>query len=255
MNRRRSFLATIAFILSSTGLPPTDAVAFTMTLGPVPGTQVTVACCQSPLPDETHWSPRELPEQFTTTVGDGRHHSLSTYDLSNDRLAIDVQHALPMGEHGSTRSYGSIFFSVDEDVLYDAAGAYSAINAAGRQIELQAWLADVTEDPVGATVFVSVQESRSSSNVDLVLGASQGDHDNVRIGDLAGTLTSGRRYRFSYFTRLSSQPPFDGFDGDASASGFVSLDLSEIPEPSTATLIGVGLVALGLRRRVILLKL
>lgn len=98
-------------------------------------------------------------------------------------------------------------------------------------------------EDVGSNILLvrSSQRSFSTPNESFVLGESGGDVSNTSSGSLTGTLLTGRTYRFGYGAEL-------GFSYDPSpselavASGFVTLTL--VPEPSTASLAGLGMLAL-----------
>jgi hypothetical protein len=89
---------------------------------------------------------------------------------------------------------------------------------------------------------VSTQTSHATPNESFTFGF----FINVDIGSLTGTLIAGHDYRFFHDFGIVSSPtaPVSG----ATASGFTSLHLSVIPEPSTALLLGLGLFGLGARR-------
>jgi hypothetical protein len=115
-----------------------------------------------------------------------------------------------------------------------------ALSGSGR-IQLFAQLTDETTTDV---VFESLQRSVSTPDQKLTLGLEEGDTINSLIGTLDGVLIAGHEYKFQYGYTIRIESPALP-DGGASASGFLSFNIT--PEPGSAVLLGFGGMAL-LRR-------
>jgi hypothetical protein len=188
--------------------------------------------------------PTALSYSYTSTSVDGGSSSQSVYDLSDSAFNITFDQSRTTAEFSEGRSWGYIYFTVDQDVYYSAAGAYSAIDPDGLLLSQTAWLSDVG---TGFDVFKFSQGSDSTPNESFLLGAAGGDSSNVGLGSLSGTLTAGHDYRFWYDSYVSAWPSSSWTN--ATSSGYVSLSFTPIPEPSSALLVSLGLSGFALLRR------
>ena len=66
--------------------------------------------------------PTSLPYSNTTSSVHGEAASVSEYNLSNAGFAVTFDHSRSGGESSFAWSTGEIHFSVDEDIVYVAAG-------------------------------------------------------------------------------------------------------------------------------------
>jgi hypothetical protein len=158
-----------------------------------------------------------LPASGSLQVG-----SVSTvdtaYDLSESGFTITFDHA-----NGGTATTAGLFFTPEEDVPYVIAGEYTAHGPGGELVE---FTADLLSFTAGDLFFF--YEISDAPDVSFALGSEPG---------ATGTLLAGHEYRFE----------FGAFENTHSSSGFVQLTF--IPEPGTALLLGLGGVAGVMLRR------
>jgi hypothetical protein len=193
---------------------------------------------------EEHVYPVGLSYAYTSTSIDGGASSQSTYGHSNDGFDITFNHSRTGTKFAEGRSWGYIYFSVDQNVSYSAAGAYSAVDPSGLLINLTGWLYDLD---TGSYVFKSAQVSSATPNESFVLGGAGGDGAGnvVQVGSLTGMLLAGHEYQFWYDAYIQAWPS----SGTAATSlGSISLDFTAIPEPSTGLLFGLGLIGMAATR-------
>jgi len=133
---------------------------------------------------------------------------------------------------------------VDEDIVYVAAGSYSAVDPDGQGIELDVGLYDLT---LSSYLFDSTQGSLSTPNESFTLGETGGDDSNTSIGSLTGMLIAGHDYAYFYSALIAQLSPLPF--SDATASGSVSLSFTPIPEPGPGLLLALGLVGIAVIRR------
>ena len=142
-------------------------------------------------------------------------------------------------------------FSVDANISYEATGhlLMTDVSTAGHVV-LQSTLLDVTANN---WVFYSRQDSYTTVDESFVLGGSGGDSVNTFSGSLTGTLIAGHNYEWFYQHYSASSP---GGDGGAAAIGSINLKFGDggtgfhgVPEPTSCSIWGLGLIALVIRRR------
>lgn len=188
--------------------------------------------------------------------------SISTTDInwvdtgSGALLDFDFNHARTGAGHNYAQSFEStLVFTANENTTYSIGGQYSVdhVTSAGRSYSY-ARLWDVANS---VYLFLDLNESRNTIDEIFTVGiGAEGDHQNQFIGNQIGNLIAGNQYRFFFNNFIQAQiTP----DGGASATGCVTLSIggasgaggcgSSVPEPMPLTLLGAGLAALGLRRR------
>jgi len=158
------------------------------------------------------------------------------------------------GSGGSSAlSSGSITFTTTGDTTYDLTGGYDLSGLRG--IELSVLLVDITDPFNEVELFSNGQTSVATLDQAFVLGGAAGDDGNLQAGSLSGNLESGHTYRLTYdYSIFSSLPPDQLGDPDASATGFLNLDIGlsdvteTIPAPGAVVLAMVGFGVLGWRR-------
>jgi hypothetical protein len=184
----------------------------------------------------------------SSSVVDGAASATSRYLLSDSGFGITFEHARTPTIDTRGQSYGYVYFRVDEDVVYTALGTYTVVDSTtafshGRTVILESQIYDLT---TSSFVYLDHQDSRRTANESFTLGDGGGDFDNVLSGSLTGTLVAGHDYRFFYQAMIDAYPV--GLNYSATATGFVSLSFVPVPESSTGTLVGIGMVALASRR-------
>jgi hypothetical protein len=237
---RLSLAALLVLALLLPGLP---ATAWTITLNGGGTSSLKTRTADGPPTVVAEFvNPTVLPFDYISTSVDGDASSESVYSLSNDAFGITFDHARVSTYQSLGHSNGVIFFSVDENIDYIASGSYSAVDSDGRETYLWAELHDST---IGSVVFENLQWSQATPNESFTLGGAEGDFDNISTGSLTGTLIAGHDYTFEYNVFIQADPT-------ASASGAIAtggVALTFIPEPSTALLLGCGLVGFAARGR------
>ena len=161
---------------------------------------------------------------------------------------VSFDHARSPDFFSQATSFGTIFFSSDENIGYDASGFYDAVDSEGRTLRLLAKLTNVT---TSGLVFNMDQQSNATANESFTLGDSGGDLVNTTVGSLSGVLLAGQNYRFDFTALLQASPTAS--TSSATAAGSLTLNFTAnpppIPEPGTALLTGLGLVVLTTKRR------
>lgn len=191
-----------------------------------------------------------LPFSHSTAIADGNLATLSAEHLfSNDGFAITVEHMRSgccLTNREFARSNGNLRFSVDEQINYMATGSYSAVDvgSVGGYVGLAGSLFDET---TSVYAFQSEQSSDLTANESFELGGTEGDLINRYQGSLTGILLPGHIYRFDYDMRISGKN-IDGVMSPVTALGDIALEFSPIPEPNTALLVSLGLVAIAANR-------
>ena len=231
-------------------VPATFASALTVTLNGYSASNLTTYARDAAGSDvwET-LNPASTPYLNSSSVVDGASSASSRYLLSDSGFSITFDHARTATNDTRGQSYGYVYFQVGEDVDYNAAGTYTAVDSStafshGRTVILESQLYDLT---TSSYVYLSHQDSRQTANESFTLGGAGGDFDNVLSGSLTGTLVAGHDYRFFYQAMIDAYPL--SLTYSATATGFVSLSFVPVPEPSTGALVGIGVVALASRRK------
>ncbi|MBW2267847.1 MAG: PEP-CTERM sorting domain-containing protein [Deltaproteobacteria bacterium] len=243
MGSRLPGALSVALLTLGLLLPGLSASALTVTLNGSGTSYLTSTATDVSGPSSSETvNPAALPYSYTSTNVDGGASSESVYALTNAGFDITLDHSRVSALNSSAISYGNIRFSVDQNIDYVASGSYSAVDSGGRQIYLNMNMYDVT---ASATVFQSFQLSEATPNESFTLGGSGGDSSNQLLGSLTGTLIAGHEYSLNYNAFIKAYPTAS--TSGATASGSVSLTF--IPEPSTALLLGLGLIGFGASRR------
>jgi hypothetical protein len=182
------------------------------------------------------FDPVSVPFSDTHRAESGGVFAEATYSLTSTGFSIVLTHY----RHPRSASIGNgaIYFSLDADSPYELTGSYSMTGY--NEIRLEAALADSVE----GYLFDSMQESFHTYDESFQLGVEEGDNRNRFSGSPSGMLQGGQVYRLSYRAAIGSSSSADDV---ASASG--SIQLTFIPEPSTAALLAFGLLGLAARRR------
>jgi hypothetical protein len=116
------------------------------------------------------------------------------------------------------------------------------------------YLRDVTNSTY---LYRDLDQSVNTLNESFNVGIfGEGDYHNISLGSASGNLIAGNQYQFNFVHFIQAYPTADG---GASATGCVTLSIGgatgagscgiSVPEPMPLTLLGAGLAALGLRRR------
>lgn len=241
---RRSITSATVCALLVLSIWPINAHALTVTLqewmsaGELLSTALTVAannslCCGG---NSDTLMPDSLPYSSSHAVSSDTAAASTSYDFSNAGFAVqEIAHSRP--RRASASSQGVIFFSIDLDALYHISGSYGFVGLGWREIQISAWLFDLT---AGVELFQNSQQSGATANESFLLGEEGGDSFNSLSGSLVGELLAGHIYRFTYFTAIGSS---EAGDDNASAAG--NIHLAVVPEPGSGTLLLVGLFAMG----------
>jgi hypothetical protein len=114
-------------------------------------------------------------------------------------------------------------------------------------VDFRNTLYDVT---AGAWLAHDWHQSGSTRDESFTLGVMGGDTTNDIVGSLTGSLTAGHTYQWIWHDQMDAYPVSD--EG-AFATGDLSLTIerSVVPEPTTLTLLGLGLTTLLIRRRMV----
>jgi hypothetical protein len=172
---------------------------------------------------------------------------------------FDMNHTRTGALYSISETYaGSINFTANENTTYNITGQYTVddVTSAGESYS-DVYLANVTS---GYTLFEDTNYSENTVDESFTVGtASEGDMYNYFTGSQAGNLIAGNQYQFYFSNYVQAYPTADG---GSSATGCVTLSIggatgagscgiSSVPEPMPLTLLGAGLAALGLRRRLL----
>jgi len=176
-------------------------------------------------------SPETLPYQDSHTV----------IDVQAAATSFEVTFELARGADGRTEAHGSILFGVDELASYAISGFFSMSGPVAHLMDLEISLRDVTAN---SHLFQDRQISENTPDETFVAGASGGDSFNQVSGKISGgVLNPGREYQFVYRfndRRKSGAPLLGPFEG----GGEVVFALLAVPEPSSGSLLGLGLTLL-----------
>ena len=226
------------------------AGAFSTTLNPGSSDSTTLALADDGNQDISISQPDSLPFEGRDTASDpplsARPGALAdgVYKFSNNRFDIFFNDMLQSGDDESTSLLqGEILFSVDEEVAYDLSGFLQVFDDRDPgDVVLFVSLTDTTDDDV---LFSQVLFSRDTSDQNFQLGVANGDTRNELLGSLTGSIAAGNVYELEYAAQIANGGDFAG----GSSSGFGTVELRLIPEPTTALLLVAGLAGLAAQRR------
>ncbi len=200
---------------------------------------------------------------FRSLLGvDGASSSVTDFNIvdtgSGALLDLDMGHVRGGALNSIARTVVStVGFTADAASSYSVSGLYSADNVSGiGRVFSQVSLRNLTTDTV---LFTDYEESENTSDVDFIVGVGgEGDASSLLLGSATGFLVAGNEYEFVINNFIYADPIADG---GASATGCVTLSIGgatgagscgiSVPEPMPLTLLSFGLLALGLRRKVL----
>lgn len=190
--------------------------------------------------------PPGIPFLGTTDAIDGAARSRSTITFTQDALDFDFIHEVSAADDVSAQSVGTIYLRVTQPTSYLFTGSYAMADPEGR-----AALYNVRfiEHAVG-NLLHSAQSNQSTPNQTFVMGGAAGVNNTVE-GATFGTLQPGVDYRIFYNIFIQSGPIHlndPSNTAPATATGGFTVSFGVVPEPGTATLLGVGLLLLPRRR-------
>jgi hypothetical protein len=189
--------------------------------------------------------PNTTPWVVNDSIVNGGSSSYTEFNVSNAGFNITFDHTRAATTGAEAGSNSDLYFTVDDDVDFQFSGAYAASDADGGTLRLEARLVDRTIVTALDWLYRSYQVSHSTPNESFILGLQGGDEANVLFGSPTGTLIAGHEYHF-YFTTYINAANITPTE-PATASGFVNLAF--VPEPSTASLLALGLVGIAAVRR------
>lgn len=157
------------------------------------------------------------------------------------------------------------YFSVDVPTAYSVEGFFSVADALGTtipgnvelEIELLEFADFSTGSPPPETKLYTYQASKSTLDVGLIAGETEGDFANEMEGSLDGVLDPGKFYRYRTLATINAididgTGPEEPTDGGATATGAHIIRFSPfsgVPEPNSAGLCGLLAAGLWIRRR------
>ena len=237
--RRRSLLIAIAGLV---GLAAAcDALAVTFTFwGPS-----SISSDANDQVGSFAWVPYEItsiPASGTLIAVDGQSHSASTFSFSSAGLVLTFDHSRHSRGTLALDAYGATFvrirFSPSDDVAYAFDGAYSTAGETAGWTALDVAISNTQTGPL----YRSRQESFNTPAETFILGGSGDDTNNILVGSPTGTLIAARKYDLDIGIFISAERP--AATTIAHGTGYVTMSLVPVPEPSTGLLRGAGIVAL-----------
>jgi hypothetical protein len=191
-----------------------------------------------------------LPHVITPTATGGDASSTATIDLSQSAFKMDYDFQSagnPSGGDGSNGISMQIRFSVDVVTSYNMIGAFGTLETAGSgNGSMFARLQNLTE---GGDLFNVDRQSNFAEGEGFALdidSSQPGNNVDNLTGSLTGALEPGKDYRISFSSGSGmSHTPSTGIG----RAGMMSIEFSAVPEPSSTALLGLGGLALMLRRR------
>ncbi len=242
---RRSLLLPATLI--AVGLLPLPAHALTLN----PGTDLSRVEARArdtgPTPETVYdiANPVGAPTSGSLLATDGTINyeasSSADYDFSASGLATSFDFDMPERSSAFTGFYEETYFSPDVSSTYAFSGDFSSTHSAPGRTTLSITLTDLT---TGNVVFHNVQRSTETQNESFVVGGQAGDFVNELTGATTGLLLSDHDYSLIQFAWINNAP-FGITAG--TGSGSLTLALTQVPEPGTAFLLGLGLSILARR--------
>jgi hypothetical protein len=172
--------------------------------------------------------------------------SMGVVDLSP--AGFDIGFEIEVAATPGSRAYssGQIYFTVDALAGYAFSGGVSVYDPLENTYDLH-YFARLRDTSSGQVMFESNQLSEDIlEQAYFNLGEENGTAFNLLIGSMTGSLMPGVVYELDYMTDVTRAQM--GFGGRTSLWGDLNMTLTSVPEPSTAILLGLGLLGLGLRR-------
>jgi hypothetical protein len=182
-----------------------------------------------------------LPRSGTLTATDGGGSSVTSYSLTNDGFHWTMNQTVVSTLNATSQTNATIYFMVDQDVDYAISGSYGLISGGAPLISLGF---SIRDDVAGPFVYSGGHSSRQVAGETFTLGASGGNIFDDEEGSLTGTLLAGHQYILVLQSHLLSN-----LTSQAAGSATGSVTLTFVPEPATASLVALGLVAFAARRR------
>jgi hypothetical protein len=177
------------------------------------------------------------------SASDGGGTSTTSYTFTNAALLIEFTHIRPGNPSGVYVWSDDYFpgpgvtFNVSEPVVVLLSGAYQVADTGAGD---NTWY-NVRLSASGSTLHETYNTSDMTPNESFVVGQANGDHENVVTGGTVHVLVPGVPYALDWYAGIQDGH-LDPGDVGASATGYYRVGF--LPEPSSAWMLGTGVVAL-----------
>lgn len=182
-----------------------------------------------------------LPSSGSPFAVDGGASSLTQYTLTQSGFSFSMDQVGVANTDATAQTNVTLYIVPDADIDYAITGSYGLTSGDAPIVDLSFSIR------VGSSanfVYRGVHSSRGIAGETHTLGQSSGNIWDIEEGSLTGTLLAGQEYRVVLQSRILSNQTSPGA---ATGSGYVTLAF--VPEPSTALLVGLGLIGLASYRR------